>query len=68
MTAHTAEASAARPRIAHSVEHAAERLDCGRTTIFALIREKRLHAVKLKGRTLIPEDSLRALIATLPAA
>ena len=55
-------------RLAHSVENAARRLDVGRTTIFHLIRSGRLRAVKLNGRTLVPDDALCALLADLPPA
>ena len=53
-------------RLAHSVEAAAKRLSCGRTTVFELIRDGRLKAVRLNGRTLIPEEALRELLASLP--
>jgi hypothetical protein len=35
----------------------------GRTTIFAHIAAKRLKAVRVGGRTVIPAESLHALIA-----
>jgi len=54
-------------RLAHSVENAAALLDVGRTTVFELIRTGRLRAVKLGGRTLIPDAALRDFLATLPA-
>jgi len=52
--------------LAHSVENAAALLDVGRTTVFELIRTGRLRAVKLGGRTLIPDAALRDFLATLP--
>ena len=54
-------------RLAHSVENAAALLDVGRTTIFELIRVGRLRAVKLGGRTLIPDAALREFLINLPA-
>lgn len=54
-------------RLAHSVENAAALLDVGRTTVFELIRTGRLRAVKLGGRTLIPDAALRDFLAGLPA-
>lgn len=63
LPAHTAEAP---PRITHTIESAVEQLGCGRTTIYALIAEKKLEALKLGRRTLITDASLRALVASLP--
>ena len=54
-------------RIAHSVENAAALLDVGRTTVFELIRTGKIKAVKLGGRTLIPDAALRDFLASLPA-
>ena len=53
-------------RLAHGVENAAALLDVGRTTVFELIRTGRLRAVKLGGRTLIPDAALREFLASLP--
>lgn len=53
-------------RIAHSVENAATLLDVGRTTVFELIRTGKIKAVKLGGRTLIPDAALRDFLASLP--
>ncbi len=54
--------------LAHSIENAAKRAGLGRTTMFALIRSGRLQALKCGKRTLVTEDALRALLATLPRA
>ena len=54
-------------RVAHSVENTAALLDVGRTTVFEMIRTGRLKAVKLGGRTLIPDAALRDFLASLPA-
>lgn len=60
---HTAEPPS---RITHTIESAIEQLGCGRTTIYALIAEKKLEALKLGRRTLITDASIRALVASLP--
>lgn len=49
--------------LAYSVADAARVSAIGRTRLYALIGEGRLRATKLGKRTLIPADSLRALIA-----
>ncbi len=54
------------PRPAHTVAGTAEMLGCGRTTIYALIAEKKLEAVKLGRKTLILDQSIRSLLASLP--
>lgn len=48
--------------VATSVNGAAKALSLGRTSIYALIREGRLKAVKVGRRTLITTESIRALI------
>jgi excisionase family DNA binding protein len=54
------------PRLAHSIEHAADRLDLGRTKVCELIRDRRLRAIKIDGRTL--KDALHELLAKSPLA
>ena len=49
--------------IATSVNDAAKALSVGRTSIYVLIREGRLEAVKLGRRTLITTESIKRLIA-----
>lgn len=46
-----------------SVNGAAEALNLGRTSIYALIKEGRLHTVKLGRRTLIKIESIHALLS-----
>lgn len=45
------------------VEEAAFVLGCGRTTVFQLIREKRLRVVKLGARTIVPRSEVARLLA-----
>lgn len=49
-------------KLAYSIREACEASSLGRTTIYALIGQGRLHAVRVGGRTVIPADSLTALI------
>jgi excisionase family DNA binding protein len=51
------------PPLAYSVKEACLVSSLGRTTIYAHISAKRLKAVRVGGRTVIPADSLHALIA-----
>lgn len=53
-------------QLAHSINGVAMKLDCGRTTVYELIRDGRLKAVKLGSRTLVLESSLRGLLSDLP--
>ena len=49
--------------LAVSINDAAKALGLGRTSIYALIADKRLDAFKLGRRTLIRADSVRRLVA-----
>ena len=49
--------------LAYSIADACLVSSIGRTRIFSLIKEGRLQTRKIGKRTLIPADSLRALIA-----
>lgn len=49
-------------RLAYSVNETARALSIGRTSIYAMIGDGRLEAVKLGRRTLIKADSVRRLI------
>lgn len=48
--------------LAHRVDSACHRLGIGRTKLYSLITEKKLRAIKIGTRTLIPESELQRLI------
>uniref|UniRef100_A0A6H1ZRT5 Putative DNA binding, helix-turn-helix domain containing protein n=1 Tax=viral metagenome TaxID=1070528 RepID=A0A6H1ZRT5_9ZZZZ len=50
------------PKIAYSIKEACDASSLGRTTIYSHIAAGRLLARRIGGRTVIPADSLRALI------
>lgn len=49
-------------KLAYSIKEACAASSLGRTSIWIHIKEGRLRAVRLGGRTLIPADSLHALV------
>jgi excisionase family DNA binding protein len=51
------------PKIAYSINEACRASSLGRTTLYSHISAGRLKAIRIGGRTVIPADSLRALIA-----
>jgi excisionase family DNA binding protein len=51
------------PKIAYSIKEACRASSLGRTTLYSHIAAGRLLARRIGGRTVIPADSLRALIA-----
>lgn len=51
------------PKIAYSISEAVSASSLGRTTIYAHIAAGRLEARRIGGRTVIPAESLHALIA-----
>jgi excisionase family DNA binding protein len=53
------------PRLAVSVEEAAEMLSLGRSSIFMLLKEGQLKSVKAGKRRLIPIVELEAFLARL---
>jgi len=55
-------------QLAYSPRQACEALGIGRTTLYGLIGQGHLAALSMGGRTLIPAASLRAFLASLPAA
>lgn len=50
-------------KIAYSIKEACQASSLGRTTIYNHIAAGRLRAVRVGGRTVIPAESLHALIA-----
>lgn len=54
--------------LAYGIPDACTALGIGRTRLYALIAEGRIEARACGGRTLIPADSLRAFLASLPPA
>ncbi len=51
------------PKIAYSINEACKASSLGRTTIYSHIAAGRLLARRIGGRTVIPAESLHALIA-----
>ena len=51
------------PKIAYSIKEACMASSLGRTTLYAHIAANRLRAVRIGGRTVIPAESLHALIS-----
>lgn len=51
------------PKLAYSIREACRASSLGRSTIYTHISAGRLRAVRVGGRTLIPAESLEALIA-----
>lgn len=51
------------PKMAYSIREACHASSIGRTTLYSHISTGRLRATRIGGRTVIPADSLRALIA-----
>lgn len=54
--------------IAHTIADAAKVSGIGRTSLYELIGAGKIEARKAGNRTLIPAESLRAYLASLPAA
>ena len=50
------------PKLAYSIREACEASSLGKTTIYSLIAASQLKAVRIGGRTVIPADSLSALV------
>lgn len=55
-------------KLMFTLKEASAALGVGKTTLYAVIADSRLSAVKLGNRTLIPAEALRAWLASLPAA
>ena len=54
--------------LSYGVLDACNALGIGRTNLYRLIADGRIEARQCGGRTLIPADSLRAFVASLPPA
>ncbi|TXN72692.1 excisionase family DNA-binding protein [Methylobacterium sp. WL6] len=52
-------------KLAYTVPQALYVTGLGRTTIYALIADRKLRTIKVGTRTLIPADSLRGYLASL---
>ena len=52
-------------KLAYTVPEALYATGLGRTTLYALIAERKLRIIKVGSRTLIPADSLRDYLASL---
>ena len=51
------------PKLAYSIREACEASSLGKTTIYSLIAAGRLRTIRIGGRTIIPAESLHALLA-----
>ena len=56
------------PVLAYGIPEACRVLSLGRTKLYSLIGAGKIEARQCGGRTLIPADSLRTFIASLPPA
>lgn len=54
-------------KLMYTVKQVSEALGVGRTTVWKAVADAKLNAIKLGNRTLIPAESLRAWIASMPA-
>lgn len=52
-------------KLAYTIGEAQYATGLGRTTLYALVAEKKLRTIKVGARTLIPADSLRGYLASL---
>lgn len=50
------------PKIGYSIREACQASSLGRTTLYSHIAAGRLRAVRIGGRTIIPAESLHALV------
>jgi excisionase family DNA binding protein len=55
------------PKLAYSVREACAATTLGKTTLYSHIASGRLRVVRVGGRTLIPAESLRALVEGVQA-
>ncbi len=54
------------PKIGYSIKETLWLLPVGRTTLYQLIRDGKLTALKINGRTMITTDSIKHFVASLP--
>ena len=55
------------PRLAYSIRDLEERTSLGRTTLYALMKDKTLVCTKVGTRTIVTPESWQACLATLAA-
>ncbi len=54
-------------RIAYTIQEACEALRIGRTKLYELIGQRKIKAVALGGKTLIPRSEIEAFLGALPS-
>lgn len=54
--------------LAHRVPEACNRIGVGRSRLYCMIRRGDIKAIKIGGRTLIPESELQRIVAEAPPA
>ncbi len=54
-------------RIAYTIQEACEALRIGRTKLYELIGQRKIKAVALGGKTLIPRSEIEAFLSALPS-
>lgn len=54
--------------LAHRIPEACERIGLGRSRLYDMIRRGEINAIKIGGRTLIPESELQRIVAEAPPA
>jgi hypothetical protein len=54
------------PSLAHTIEAASRHATCGRTLVYAAIKNGQLKARKIGRRTIILDQDLRGWLASLP--
>lgn len=68
MPGYNAAAAPSAPKILYRAEEAAALMSISRTAVFGLIRDGRLHAIKVGGRRRIPHSAIAEYIACQLAA
>jgi excisionase family DNA binding protein len=51
------------PKLAYSIREAMHASSLGKTKMYELINQGKLQAIRIGGRTVIPADSLQALVS-----